>query len=112
MGCCGKIEKIKNIAKGNLSIDRADSGVVSNRLTKCEKCEKATWLTIFDFANIMRKYGVFKVVTELDRLEQMPELPKNKNRFTDQHNLFCAVCKCKLNAKARVKDETCPLGKW
>ena len=26
--------------------------------------------------------------------------------------LFCAECKCFIPAKARVKDEKCPLDKW
>jgi len=26
--------------------------------------------------------------------------------------LFCSECKCFIPAKARVKDEQCPLGKW
>jgi hypothetical protein len=26
--------------------------------------------------------------------------------------LFCSECKCFIPAKARVKDEHCPLGKW
>ena len=26
--------------------------------------------------------------------------------------LFCSICKCFIPAKARVKDEKCPLDKW
>jgi hypothetical protein len=26
--------------------------------------------------------------------------------------LWCSVCKCFIPAKARVKDEKCPKGKW
>ncbi len=26
--------------------------------------------------------------------------------------LFCSICKCFIPAKARVKENTCPRGKW
>jgi len=26
--------------------------------------------------------------------------------------LWCSICKCYIPAKARVKDEKCPLNKW
>jgi hypothetical protein len=26
--------------------------------------------------------------------------------------IFCSICKCYIPAKARVKDEKCPLDKW
>jgi hypothetical protein len=27
-------------------------------------------------------------------------------------SLWCKICKCFVPAKARVKEENCPLGKW
>lgn len=28
------------------------------------------------------------------------------------HGLFCGQCKCLLQAKLRVEEERCPIGKW
>jgi len=27
-------------------------------------------------------------------------------------SLWCSICKCHVPAKARIKEENCPLGKW
>ena len=29
-----------------------------------------------------------------------------------KRTLWCSICKCFIPAKARVKDEKCPKGKW
>ena len=37
---------------------------------------------------------------------------KCKDNEWKARKLFCKQCKCFIPAKARVKDENCPLGKW
>lgn len=35
-----------------------------------------------------------------------------KSKYWLGKKLFCSICKCFVPAKARVKESTCPLGKW
>lgn len=42
---------------------------------------------------------------------QQCEPPAGHNYWIGR-TLWCSLCKCFIPAKARVEDETCPLGKW
>ena len=121
MGCCGKklvrvSGKVKNIAKGNITL--ALSFVLpafkfefaDDRIRACHKCKKQTWLTAAEYLAWMKAQGITTVIKNLDVLEKLPELPK-KNHERGR-KLCCMICKCFVPAKAYVKEEACPLGKW
>ena len=44
-----------------------------------------------------------------DRVRACQKCEKN---YWIARSLWCSICKCFIPAKARVKDEKCPLGKW
>jgi hypothetical protein len=44
-----------------------------------------------------------------DRVRACRECPDN---YWLGRSLWCRICKCFVPAKARVKEEMCPLGKW
>jgi len=35
-----------------------------------------------------------------------------EDNYWIKKTLWCSICKCFIPAKARVKDEKCPKGKW
>lgn len=125
MTCCG--EKILNMARkaghvieGNIkhTVDTA-AGMVNltppyhsfsqDRLEICRECEKHTWMTWTEYAGWVGRH-LNEVVLQFDRLEEIPELPKQEKQ--PKRTLFCRVCKCLLPAKAAVENETCPLYLW
>lgn len=44
-----------------------------------------------------------------DRVRACQQCDKN---YWLGRSLWCSICKCFVPAKARVKDEQCPIGKW
>jgi hypothetical protein len=113
MACCGK--KIKNIFQGHLRniiqktafIPDKKCPQVNDRIYTCLTCKNKTFLTWPEFAGFLRKNIVKQ---KKFNLEEMGPLPKCS--FHKKRNLFCRICKCLIEAKARADDETCPLGKW
>jgi len=114
----GHIQKIKNIASGYVhwGIEKIlpDSAkdkraFVGKRLEACQACENRTYLTFSEYNEwICQNGGIAKFILEINRLEQWPLLPDNK----DSHHgiLFCRRCKCLLSAKANEKSEKCLVG--
>ena len=80
-----------------------------SRIRKCHECEKQTWLTTMEYLKWLKDNGI-EVIKNLDQLEKLPELPHGERGAG--RKLFCKLCKCFIPAKARVKEEKCPLGKW
>lgn len=64
------------------------------------KTEYAEWL-------INNGKDIIGNFTELEKLPALPKMDKRDNTL-----MFCRLCKCELDAKCRVKDERCPLGRW
>lgn len=116
MACCTKT--IKHIATGMIlaGIDKLmrlpeePYGLSNIRLAKCRVCNESTWLSLNQYIWFLDSNGIINVVKNLDDLAVLPPLPKQD--YKPGAKLFCAVCKCWLPAKARVKDERCPLGMW
>ena len=48
--------------------------------------------------------------TELEYKRRL-EICKQCDEYIPNINM-CGVCKCFISAKARIKKQTCPLGKW
>lgn len=44
-----------------------------------------------------------------ERIRICQKCPKN---YWIKRTLWCSICKCFIPAKARVKEEKCPKGKW
>jgi len=44
--------------------------------------------------------------------DRISECEKCEKKVMVGSMLFCSICKCFIPAKARVKEEKCPLGKW
>lgn len=116
MACCAKT--IKHVASGMILAgvdklmqlpDTAD-GLANVRLVKCRSCKESTWLSLNQYIWFLNSNGIVNVIKNLDDLAVLPLLPKQK--YKHGAKLFCAVCKCWLPAKARVKDEKCPMGYW
>jgi hypothetical protein len=116
MACCTKT--IERIASGMFlaGIDKlmrlpdAANGLANVRLVKCRRCKESTWLSINQYIWFLDINGITNVIKNLNDLSVLPPLPKQN--YKPGAKLFCAVCKCWLPAKARVKDEKCPLNKW
>lgn len=112
MGCCGKtIEKAKNIVIGyTLTLFDKHYEFADDRTRTCHKCEEQTWLSRAEYLGWLAKHGiqVANHFTELEKLRKLPKCEYSKKRGL----LFCRLCKCWIPAKARIKDESCLLGKW
>lgn len=113
MVCCGKkTEKAKNILRGYVSLAiKPLSELASKRLQICQECSMQTWMTLFEYAQWILKHGI-RILKYLDQLDTLPYLPDQQQNQRDQRQFFCRICKCFIPAKVRIKDETCPLGKW
>lgn len=108
MGCCGKI---KNIATGyfDLTIGKKYE-FTDTRIRICQKCEEQTWMSKAEFITWLLAHGI-DMIKNISSLEKLPKLPVYK-QMKGRRNIFCQICKCFIPAKARVKDEKCPLKKW
>lgn len=92
-------KKAKNIIQGhlvnvfeNITKKQIDDKTVKMRLAICEQCEYKTYMDMRDFMkNILN--------------ETLPIQKKGKYAF-------CSICKCSINAKAKVSDERCAINKW
>jgi hypothetical protein len=97
--CCGRTA---NILKGfgRLVWERVTKGKPDEETTKraevCAACEHRTFLNVSQWAISAVQSG---------------DLPVN-HEPGDWDALWCARCKCCIEAKIRVADEKCPLGKW
>ena len=108
--CCGKIG---HIAKGfgkwaweELSGGQPEAFVVE-RAEKCLACEKRTLLHIAEWS---ARLGYDFLKTKLLRIDAA-ELPID-HEPGPYKIACCAICKCCLSAKIRVRAEGCSLGKW
>jgi hypothetical protein len=117
MGCCGKINKVVSIAKGNLAVALDAINLLPSekylyhavRLRACRVCQHHTYLTEDEYiAWIEANGGLAKFVAEIDTLEKWPPLPIEHNEQPGA-KLFCSLCKCWLPAKSYVKNENCPV---
>ena len=110
MSCCGKtkLNKAKNITKGFTALVVGKKyEFTDGRIRICRSCHYNTWLTKLEYSTWLAKHGI-DVLTNIEDLTSLPMLPKK----TEAKNLYCRKCKCFIPAKARVKDEKCPLDKW
>ena len=82
MGCCGKAEKILKVGTS----------------------------IVIGYTNLARGKK-YEFTDSRIRICQQCKPPKGHNYWIGR-TLWCSICKCYIPAKARVKDEKCPLGKW
>lgn len=99
---CRKCGKLQNIVKGfgKLVWERISQGgrdqATIERAACCAECEHRTFLSVVEWA-------IGSV--------QSRDLPVN-HTAGPWDALWCSRCKCCIEAKIRVPDEKCPLGKW
>lgn len=79
------------------------------RRDECKVCDESTWMTFSEFNRWLAGHGV-EVIENIDDLSVLPKLPKQA--YAKGRKLFCRICKCFVPAKAMVKEEECPLGRW
>jgi len=98
-GCCGKLGNIikgfGKLAWARISGGKPDPLVVA-RAEVCAACENRTFLGVIEWAINAPVSG---------------DLPVNHTPG-DWDALWCAKCKCCIEAKIRVESERCPLDKW
>ena len=99
---CNTCGKTKNIIKGftryvweRISLGRKDELTIM-RAAICNECEHRTFLNL-------AQWFIGKV--------QEDDLPINHTAGPGDA-LWCSKCGCCIEAKIRVPDEQCPLGKW
>ena len=115
MACCGGAKRMLTkgaaIASGytNLALHHKATNTDA-RIRACWNCPESTWLTMGEYADWYRRNGIELIKNALD-FEKTPPLLKMP-QSPGRQNLFCRICKCYVPAKARVKEETCPLNKW
>ena len=114
---CRKCGKLQSIILGNFSyvaeqlfdIPVFKSPEFDRRIQICLSCNKSTWLTRGEFVVYVGRYTkeIIKSIGDLSGLPNLPKQEKDKKR-----SLFCMICKCPVEAKARVENEGCYLDKW
>lgn len=119
MGCCGKIDKVISITEGSIDLvlERinmlpVDRFIYSRfRVAACQKCQYCTHLTDAQYIEwIKANGGIVKFLKEIDKLDDWQPLPIiAKDNASDNTKMFCALCKCRIKAKASVKREKCPV---
>ena len=118
MSCCGKGKAVLEIAKGNVGVvvehyfklPLFKCSDTNRRMRICRACQHGTWMTKRQYAAWLADHGV-EVAKNIEDLTVLDPLPKQE--YTkEQRRIFCRHCKCYLPAKARLEDQTCPLGKW
>ncbi len=118
MSCCQAVlskskavyQAIKNIAVGNvLAQVSSPNEMEEKRLAVCRTCDHLTW---YDWAGYMGWVGknARKIAVNIDNLTVLPELEVKEYRIGAE--MFCSICKCRLVAKAKLKDQNCPLNRW
>jgi hypothetical protein len=124
--CCGGgIKKIISILKGYTSLiteaafekllgidikGDAETAQIMKRAAACGACEKITWFEFQEYLDwVVKNAG--QVASNIADLTILPELEIRARGDTNKYQ-FCALCKCYLPAKWRVKSEKCPLDKW
>ena len=116
MRCCGEgikniVSKSANIAIGYVKLAAHEKyEYPDKRVRICQQCEWNTWMKFSEFIKWLKEQGII-ILTHLHELEKLPLLPKQE-LSKDRRNLFCRKCKCFIPAKAKVKKEKCPEGKW
>lgn len=110
MDCCGKTKVLMNVVEGK--VNRAigkENQFTQQRSSECEKCENVTWFTKKEYREWVRgKY--FKIIKYIDKPKVMPPLTIQKK--TDGREMYCSICKCLIDEKTRVKQNTCPEKLW
>lgn len=99
---CGNCGQIKNIVKGfgRLAWERITKGKPDDiTIKRGEICAVCDYRTFLNFA----EWGI--------NFTQDHELPIN-HEPGEWDALWCAKCKCCIEAKIRVENEKCPIGKW
>ena len=121
MACGGCGKEIVSIVKGFTAVtedmlkELFDVEVeipewAQQRLERCRECGGGeTHLTVGEFAGFLTRHGV-EIVKAWGDLEKLPRLPRKEER--DGTKMFCRHCKCWCDAKARVKNEKCIMGRW
>lgn len=116
MGCCGEIKKVASVTKGYVTFVADWFGLPAKkhpdyllRLHTCRNCDANTWMTPSGYLTWIKDHGL-EVVSNLDDLTRLPDLPKEE--YSEGRKLFCRKCKCFLPAKTMAENEHCPIGKW
>jgi hypothetical protein len=110
---CPTCGQIKNIIKGfgKLAWERIAKGQPDESTVKraeiCSQCEYRTFLPVTEWSI---DAGLDFIKTKLLGM-QKKDLPIN-HEPGEWDALWCARCKCCIEAKIRVPDEKCPLNKW
>lgn len=115
--CKETIKKIVNISQGQVSalaeklfnVEVIKCERYDLRFNICSACRQKTYLTKIEYAEWLIKNGK-DVAVNFTELEKLPALPKKEQ--TESTLIFCGICKCFLDAKCRVNDEQCPMGRW
>lgn len=64
-------------------------------------------------ANIARGYSALAIGKKYEFTDSRIRIcHKCEHKYWVAKTLWCKICKCFIPAKARVKEESCPLGKW
>ena len=114
---CKECRRVQNIILGNFSyltekyfgIEILKSPEFERRLQICEVCPLSTWMTKYEYFSHIHKYNIFSITSleDFKKIENLPPQPHKKNR-----KLFCRLCKCPIESKARVEEEHCSKERW
>lgn len=101
-GGCKGCGKFKSIARGfgrlicDEILGKEPEDWVVKRAEQCAVCEFRTFLNVIEWSTSAMFDNELPINHTPSRLDA----------------LWCAKCKCCIEAKIRTKDEECPVGKW
>ena len=110
---CPKCGQVRNIIKGfgrltwyRISGGKPDVWIIE-RAEKCSTCEFRTFLNVMEWSI---EVGMDFVKQKLLRMQRQ-DLPIN-HEPKEWDALWCAKCKCFIEAKIRDKDSFCLIKEW
>jgi hypothetical protein len=117
VGCCGKkspsvLAKMTQMARGYYYYKRGlTNEQIETRIAICVACDEHTWLSRREYKVWLWRHGI-KVLRHFTNLTALPRLDIRRDRDSGNSELYCALCKCCIPAKARVPESECPAGLW
>lgn len=118
MACCNQIIKktinitqgqISALAEGLFNIEILKCSDYDQRIDVCNSCSKRTYYSKYEYMEYLLRNGL-SITANFVELENLPPLEYKPSRHDTL--MCCRLCKCILDAKCRVQDEKCPLGRW
>jgi hypothetical protein len=106
--CCGQAGSIAegfyNLARG-IKLKNTDRNIEI-----CKRCENNTFMGQFEYDAWLLKNGIkiLRNFSQLEKLEMLPKFEQSKER----NKMFCRICKCYIEAKARASRSDCSLNRW